>query len=109
MLKSLAQVLTQRLRKTDVIGRYGGEEFAAILVNTSGADAKKVMDAIRESFSRLHHRSQDKEFVVTFSVGIAEYPRHGEEVELNEVADRALYEAKHGGRNRAVLAEEKAD
>lgn len=103
VLKSLSRLLQQRLRETDIIGRYGGEEFAVILNDTDGPAAVKVLDQIREDFSRLRHFANGGEFSVTFSCGVADFPHHDEAGKLNEAADKALYEAKHTGRNRLVL------
>ena len=72
VLKSLARLLKQRLRETDIVGRYGGEEFAVIMNDTDAASAAKVIDEIRTVFSRLLHLSHDKEFSVNFSRGIAD-------------------------------------
>ena len=103
VIKAVAQVLRQRLRKTDIIGRYGGEEFAAILPNTSGAQAVKIMNSIREDFSQIRHVANSQEFFVTVSVGIATFPPTGDPTEIATSADEALYEAKSEGRNRVVL------
>lgn len=104
VLKSLARVLQQRLRKTDIIGRYGGEEFAVILPETNGVDAFKVLDTIREDFSKIRQRTEVHEFRVTFSCGIADFPSYVDSMMITKVADESLYEAKRGGRNRVVLA-----
>jgi len=72
VIKSLSRLLKQRLRETDVIGRYGGEEFAVVMSNTDGHAAMKVLDEIRDAFSRLKHLADGREFSATFSCGIAE-------------------------------------
>lgn len=104
VIKSLSRLLKQRLRETDVVGRYGGEEFAVIMSNTDGHAAIKVMDELRDAFSRLTHLAEGKEFFVTFSCGIAEVALFGDAIKLGDSADKALYEAKHAGRNCVVLA-----
>jgi diguanylate cyclase (GGDEF)-like protein len=103
VLKSLARLLQQRLRKTDVIGRYGGEEFAVILPEAEPLQAKQCLDEIRTRFSQIRQQSGNEEFAVTFSAGIAAYPTCGEARGLNDSADRALYLAKQNGRNRIVI------
>ncbi|MEW6179045.1 MAG: diguanylate cyclase [Chloroflexota bacterium] len=103
VLKSLARLLKQRLRRTDLIGRYGGEEFSIIFPNTNAAEAASVVDKLRESFARLHHLSPDGVFTVTFSCGIASFPQFKTAVEISNAADKALYQAKEGGRNRVSV------
>lgn len=100
VLRALARMLTQRLRKTDISGRYGGEEFGVILPDTDAATALRVIDTLREDFSQIRHLSGDKEFRVTFSAGIAEFPAVRGVDALGRAADVALYEAKRKGRNR---------
>lgn len=104
VLKSLARLLQQRLRKVDVIGRYGGEEFAVILTDTTGPDAVRVLDDIRKDLAQIQQHGEDGEFSVTFSCGIASYPDFATPEAISSAADKALYQAKHGGRNRVVLA-----
>ncbi len=103
VLKNLSRLLQDRLRRTDIIGRYGGEEFGIILINTTLEDAACIMNEIRENFSRVMHQADDKEFGVTFSCGISGYPRCLDAAEINVCADKALYEAKETGRNRVVI------
>ena len=100
VLKSLAQMLTRRLRKSDVVGRYGGEEFAIIFPATNLEEASRLMEEFRENFSRIRHRSGENEFSVTFSCGLAAYPQYLSAEELSRAADRALYQAKEKGKNR---------
>jgi len=105
-IKSLSRLLQQRLRKTDTIGRYGGEEFAVILPDTDNVTAKRVLNEIREGFSQLRQQAEGVEFSLTFSCGIAAFPQYGDAAKLNNSADKALYRAKHQGRNQIVLATE---
>lgn len=97
VIKNLALFLSQRLRKTDDIGRYGGEEFAIVMPNTSLENAMLVMDEIRANFSRLIHGA-DSDLQVSFSCGVAAYKGQPGD-QLIEQADKALYEAKKAGRN----------
>jgi diguanylate cyclase (GGDEF)-like protein len=103
VLRSLARLLRQRLRRTDVAGRYGGEEFGVILADVDAAAAQLLLDAIRRDFGALRHASGDAEFTVSFSAGIAEFPRHNQADALMAAADAALYRAKQAGRDRIAL------
>ncbi len=105
VLKSLSRLLLDRLRRTDVIGRYGGEEFGVILLNTEKDNTYAVMDEIRENFSQVRHHSGNQYFHVTFSCGIAAYPQIPDPGKLTTSADIALYQAKEKGRNRVIIAE----
>ena len=105
VIKSLARILKQRLRKSDVIGRYGGEEFAVVMYETDMNSACKVINEIREHFSQVCHQAGDVEFNVTFSCGLAAYPYFDTSSELNEAADKALYKAKEAGRNCVKVAD----
>lgn len=104
VIKSLSRLLKQRLRENDSVGRYGGEEFAVILSDADGPAALQVLNVIREDFSRLLHQFDAGEFSVTFSCGVADVLDFADVSALGEAADKALYEAKRGGRNRVVLA-----
>ena len=105
VIKSLSRILKQRLRKSDVVGRYGGEEFAVILYDTNIVDACRVMNEIREHFALVSHHADDIEFNVTFSCGLAAYPMFETSSELNEAADKSLYLAKNDGRNCVKVAD----
>jgi diguanylate cyclase (GGDEF)-like protein len=104
VLKSLSRLLQQRLRQTDVIGRYGGEEFVALMLDTDKTNTRSVMEEIREHFSEIQHYSKEGVFTVTFSCGIATFPEFPNVQLLVDAADQALYKAKAEGRNRVVIA-----
>ncbi|RYX83279.1 diguanylate cyclase [bacterium] len=103
VLRSLARMLTQRLRATDVVGRYGGEEFAVILTGANAEAAAKRLEEVREAFACLSHFANGQEFKVTFSCGVSGAPPNGESAGISEAADKALYEAKRAGRNCIVV------
>ena len=106
VLKALANLLTRRLRKTDLIGRYGGEEFAVVLTHTSVDMALKIMNEVRESFALVHHIQGKQQFNVTLSCGVAGYDGVSDidPDALIGAADKALYSAKTAGRNRVLAA-----
>jgi diguanylate cyclase (GGDEF)-like protein len=103
VLRSLSKLLRQRLRRTDVAGRYGGEEFGVILTDLDAHAALPLLDAIRRDFAALSHASGDSQFNVSFSAGIAGFPHHRRADTLIAAADAALYIAKNAGRDRIVL------
>ncbi|MEW6600978.1 MAG: response regulator, partial [Nitrospirota bacterium] len=103
VLKSLSMLLQQRLRKTDITGRYGREEFAFILIDTDIASAMKTIEDIRERFAMIRHKSDDgQEFSLTLSCGVAAFPEYKDADTLINAADKGLYDAKKIGRNRIV-------
>jgi len=107
VLKNLARMLKQRLRVTDIVGRYGGEEFGVILLDTDLETARHVMDEIRANFAKLHHHHASQAgFRVTFSCGIASFPQVQDAHNICEAADQALYRAKGRGRNTVVAGTE---
>ena len=108
VIKSLAKLLQERLRKTDTIGRYGGEEFGVILFNTDLNNGERLMNEIRESFSRIRQREKTEDFFVTFSCGITIMRSDAEMSAISEEADKALYAAKRNGRNRVERFTEQA-
>lgn len=102
VIRSLAQLLQQVLRRVDVIGRYGGEEFAVLFPETSAAAALVALEKARAGFAQIRQQGGAGEaasFNVTFSAGIVELKQQANAQDLFEQADRALYAAKNAGRN----------
>ena len=99
IIRSLSWLLKQRLRKQDVICRYGGEEFLVGLPHTDAEQAFAIMNRIRQDFAQIHHPHGNGHFLVTASGGIATYPLYQTGDALIKAADEALYRAKHKGRN----------
>lgn len=104
VIRALANLLRQRLRRVDSLGRYGGEEFLAVLPDCNGAQAVKIIDQIRQQFSLLSFVGEQGEFFVSLSAGVA-CCMGSTANEVMETADRALYNAKRNGRNRVQSSE----
>ena len=97
--------LFKHLREVDYAARYGGEEFFALLPHTGLSGATEVAERIRTLTEETFADQDKKEVPVTLSIGIAEFPMHGESARaLIAAADAALYSAKQRGRNRVVGA-----
>ncbi|MDI6892671.1 MAG: GGDEF domain-containing protein [Actinomycetota bacterium] len=106
LLKKVAEVLRKNVRAIDVVARYGGEEFALLLPNTGTRAAQEVAERARRDIETTEFEGDEKEPKVkrTISAGVATYPDDTkDEVELIDGADRALYFAKEGGRNRVCV------
>ena len=103
LLKELANLLMKRVRLTDFVCRYGGEEFTIILPETDKTSARTVAEDIRAKVEAypFPHREQQPRGAVTISIGISECPSDGRnQAEIVKRADDALYRAKEAGRNR---------
>ncbi len=102
VIRSVAWLLKQRLRKTDAVGRYGGEEFLVILPQANAERARNLLDRIRVDFSNFRHPVKNTSFACTFSCGIAQLAPGVSAQNLVKQADAALYDAKNQGRNQIV-------
>lgn len=116
VLREVAALIRAQLRGSDVLSRYGGEEFAALLTRSGSAEAAEVAERIRHSISAHGFQGDEgRDFRVTISIGVASYDpsrcigTRMDGLVLVGHADRALYEAKAAGRDRVVSAGEIAE
>lgn len=100
VLKEMAQAVRNRLRPDDVVGRYGGEEFAIALPETSVQDGTDIADRLRQLIQDHQFEFEGEQIRVTVSAGVAELQEGMDVVQLIKAADTHLYEAKRSGRNK---------
>lgn len=104
VIRVTAQKLVETHRNTDISGRYGGEEFVALLVNTPADGALYFTERLRKKIEKLSVHYEDLAIQYTVSLGVAEFSSDiKDHTDWLQRADRALYEAKHSGRNRSVV------
>lgn len=104
VLKSMARMLKKRLRKSDLVGRYGGEEFAIILPQTDLKTAEALLNDVRQTFALITQQSPGSQFFCTLSAGVAQLRPDDTADRLISNADEALYQAKNSGRNTVCAA-----
>jgi diguanylate cyclase (GGDEF)-like protein len=103
VLKEAANRISQAVRSYDFVGRYGGEEFIAILANCTLEDLRVVAERIRSSVADLPIGTNGGEVKATVSIGGVVTTNQAHDLEFLAAADSALYEAKRSGRNRVVI------
>jgi diguanylate cyclase (GGDEF)-like protein/PAS domain S-box-containing protein len=103
VLKTIAKILGEKGRDTDISCRYGGEEFVVALPRMSPAQAIPRVEEWRAALSETRIRHGELEIAITLSAGVAGYPDHGADLDtLMSRADEALYRSKDQGRNRVT-------
>ncbi|MEM1413992.1 MAG: GGDEF domain-containing protein, partial [Myxococcota bacterium] len=109
VIKELGALLRRAKRETDVVARFGGEEFCVLCEQTDTDGAVLLAERIREELGATVFPTEIGKLQVTCSLGVATFPDHaGDAAELFEITDRALYAAKHGGRNQVVAMPSRA-
>jgi diguanylate cyclase (GGDEF)-like protein len=111
VLVEVARCLSNELRDYDTIGRFGGEEFVAVLPDVDAAGAVEIAERVRRRIGEIRTSTLASTVAIasdaplSASIGVSCYPEHGIEVDqLLRAADAALYRAKRGGRNRVEIA-----
>lgn len=112
VLKTIAVMMKNVFRASDVLGRYGGDEFVVLLSRSDKVGAYLAADRLREIVEKEPFASREKQPLgkITLSIGVAGFPEHGATIdELLDNVDRALYMAKKTGRNRVIIYDSKND
>jgi diguanylate cyclase (GGDEF)-like protein len=105
VLQTFADFLVDHTRRSDVVCRYGGEEFVILMPNATLTAGYSRVEAWRQDFSESAIPYEDLKFSATFSAGVATFPDHGlTGEEILQAADEALYRSKNGGRNRVSMS-----
>lgn len=105
VLKTLSRMLQQHLRRTDIVGRCGGEEFGVLLPSCNIENARQSIENLRQKVTESFFDIPGHKIRVTFSAGVVEIDGRKNADELIKRADKALYAAKEGGRNQVIVAE----
>lgn len=104
VLRLIAQQLSQRLRKTDFIGRFGGEEFVLLMPGTTVEQGAQVLDELRAGIQDCPFHFKAERVTITISLGFTQFNPGDSLDEVFDRADRAMYQAKEQGRNRIIQA-----
>jgi diguanylate cyclase (GGDEF)-like protein len=106
LIQLVARCMRDTLRTTDILGRYGGDEFMCLLPETTSAGAAVVAERIRARIAGTPLRAGAQSISTSVSIGVAAYREHGDGFDaVAKSADRALYAAKARGRNRVAVYE----
>jgi diguanylate cyclase (GGDEF)-like protein len=100
VLRELAKLVQERIRRDEIFARYGGEEFAIVLPETPLDGAVALAEDLRKRVADHRFVFQGERLPVTISIGCAKLAEHGAATDLIQHADEKLYEAKHSGRDR---------
>ncbi|MFT4653525.1 MAG: diguanylate cyclase (GGDEF)-like protein [Patiriisocius sp.] len=102
VLCALGQLLANSVRETDIVGRYGGEEFVIVFNDCNLQDAANKVQLIKDVFGTMKFSSNEAQFEVTFSAGVVDLNAFENVMPAIEAADKALYKAKSDGRNKVI-------
>jgi diguanylate cyclase (GGDEF)-like protein len=106
VIATLAHLLRRGLRTTDILGRYGGEEYMVVMPDTDAKNAAIKLNTLRSEFEKVTFRHNDEVFTCSFSGGICQSDQVKNIDEFVEQADMALFRAKERGRNQIVQADD---
>ncbi|KFZ32113.1 hypothetical protein IDSA_05440 [Pseudidiomarina salinarum] len=104
VLKRIADEISHSARDSDLLARWGGEEFALLLSGDSAASAEQICERLRKNITETDFSDLAPDLAITASFGLAFYQQHETAANFVRRADKALYAAKHAGRNRVKIA-----
>jgi len=105
VLVRTSELLTASLREVDKVARFGGEEFLAVLINSTVERSVHVAERLRQRIEQENFQEVNEDLRVTISIGVAQYQPHESMDDVLKRADEALYQAKQDGRNRTVSSQ----
>jgi diguanylate cyclase (GGDEF)-like protein len=105
VLRRMAALVQSLLRGSDMFGRWGGEEFIVLMPDTTLAQALEAAERVRQAIPSLEFAGESGRFHITVSIGVAQYQTQETADALTGRADKALYAAKHAGRDRVMAYE----
>lgn len=105
-LKHLVAIAQEKLRPTDIVARFGGEEFVVLMPETSIVQALDIIRRLQRELTKAFFMANNDRLVLTFSAGVAACGTEETEIEIIDRADRAMYAAKMAGKNRVFAANE---
>lgn len=103
ILREVAKIMQSRCRQIDVVARYGGEEFIIMLTGAGEKDAFDIAEKIRSAVEAKKFKFKNDTYNPTISIGVAEFSNEKDKDELIEKVDKALYKAKHEGKNKVCV------
>ena len=104
LLRIMVQCIQNQLRQSDLVARYGGDEFVVLLPETPCTGSVGVAERIRTSIETALLATRETRVTATVSIGVACYPTHGSDLEsVMDKADQAMYASKSGGKNRTTV------
>ena len=109
VLKATATTISSSVRRGDIVGRYGGEEFIVMLPSVTQAKVVDIAEKIRKSIKNINFKDGKKTFSVTISIGISKYDKSNDIDTLIGNADKALYKAKNSGRDNIIVYNDNDD
>jgi diguanylate cyclase (GGDEF)-like protein len=102
VLQKVAKVLKENLRDSDVIGRWGGEEFVVALIGCDLKSAQKVAEELRKKIEKIFVKYKKERVNITASLGVVSYSNEKTLSDLIHKADKAMYKAKEQGKNMVI-------